>query len=171
VLLAFVVAGCAQFTVRAKQDPNVDFGRLRTFAWLAPNEAEPVDQRVNDPAIDRRIRAAAEGELKSKGYRPADSGPADFLLNYRLSTSSGDAPHGSGRGYARGVWGGWPDAAIVYDTYDEGTLYLAALDGTTKQMIWLGAAQARLLPHISYEKRAKRADSVVQQILASFPKR
>jgi hypothetical protein len=169
-LLALVAPGCSQFDVRARQDPNADFGRLRTYAWLPPGEAEPADQRVNDRAIDRRIRAATEGELRVKGYRPADSEPADILLNYRLSTSPGDALHG-GPAYARGLWEGWPGAGAVYDTYDIGTLYLAALDGATKQMIWIGAARARLLPHISYEKRAKRVDAAVRRILAPFPKR
>ena len=171
VLLGLVVPACSQFDVRTRQDPSADFGRLRTYAWLPPNEAEVVDQRVNDRAIDGRIRAATEGELRVKGYRPADSEPADILLNYRVSTSPGDALHGSGPAYAGGLWGGWPGAGAVYDTYDVGTLYLAALDGATKQMIWVGAARARLLPHISYAKRSKRVDAAVRRILAPFPKR
>jgi uncharacterized protein DUF4136 len=170
-LLALVVPGCSQFDVRARQDPNADFGRVRTYAWLPPAEAEPADQRVNDRAIDRRIRAATEGELRAKGYRPADSEPADILLNYRLSTSPTDALRGSVPAYTRGLWEGWSGAGAVYETYDVGTLYLAALDGATKQMIWVGAARARLLPHISDEKRAKRVDAAVQRILADFPKR
>ena len=32
-----------------------------------------------------------------------------------------------------------------------------------------GAAGARILPHISFEKRAKRVDDAVHQILARFP--
>jgi hypothetical protein len=169
-LLALALSGCSKFDVRSKQDPSADFGRLRTYAWLPPSEAEPADQRVNDRAIDARIRAATEGQLQAKGYRPADSG-ADFLLNYRLGTSPGDALRTDRLGYAGGLWGPWPWVGDVYDSYDLGTLYVAVLDRETKRMMWVGAAHARLLPHISYEKRAKRVDAAVKKILASFPSR
>jgi hypothetical protein len=172
-LLALLVSGlvgCTQFDVRVRQDPTVDFSRMRTFAWLPAGEAEPADQRIHDRAIDARIRAAMEEDLRAKGYGPTGSEPPDFLLNYRLSTSPAEVLHGGERGYVGGLWAGWPGADAVYDAHDVGTLYLAALDRQTKRMIWVGAARARLLPHISYEKRAKRADAAVQKILASFPK-
>jgi uncharacterized protein DUF4136 len=169
-VLAFLVPGCTRFDARARQDPSVDFGGLQTYAWLPPSEAEPADQRVNDRAFDRRIRRATEQELQAKGYRPADSTP-DFLLNYRLSTSPADAVDARTRGYPGDPWAGWSTTGPVYDTYDVGTLYVAALDRNTKRMIWVGAAQARLLPHTSLEKGLKRVDAAVHKILASFPKR
>jgi uncharacterized protein DUF4136 len=169
VVLALVASGCTQFDVRSRQDPNVEFGRLRRYAWLPASEAEPADQRVNDRAIDARIRAAVDRELRAKGYVAADSGPADFLLNYRVSTSPNDVLVGNRPGYVVDLWYGWPGAQTVYDNHDVGTLYLAALDRETKRMIWVGAAQARLLPHISYEKRATRVDAAVKKIMSSFP--
>ena len=171
-LLALTFSACTQFAVRSKQDPAVDFGRLQTYAWLPVGDAAPADQRVQDRAIDRRIRTATEQELQAKGYRPAGAEPADFLLNYRISTSPDDALVGTQRNYVGDPWwGGWSGAYAVYESSDAGTLYLAALDAGTKRMIWVGAAHARLLPHISYEKRVKRVDAAVQKILAAFPKR
>ena len=171
-LLALAIAGCSQFDIRTRQDPSANFASLRTFAWLPRDQAEPADQRVLDPAIDRRIRAAAEADLQAKGYRPAGTAPADFLLNYRFSTSPDDALHGNrGASYAGGLWGGWNGADAVYESYDVGTLYLAALDPRTKQMFWVGAACGRRLQNISYERRAERADTAVAKILESFPKR
>jgi hypothetical protein len=168
-VLAFALQGCTQFDVRSRQDPNVEFGRLRRYAWLPASEAEPADQRVNDRAIDARIRAAMERELRAKGYVAAGSEPADFLLNYRVSTSPNDVLVRNRRGYVVDLWYGWPGAEAVYDNHDVGTLYLAALDRETKRLIWVGAAQARLLPHISYEKRVKRVDAAVKKTMKSFP--
>lgn len=170
VMLVSLGPGCSHFDVKAKQDPSVDFGRLQTFAWLPATQAEPADQRVNDRGIDRRIRTATENQLRAKGYRLADTEPADFLLNYRLTTTPTDVPRPGGSVYARGLWAGWPAAYEVYESVDVGTLYVAALDGATKQMFWVGAARARLLPHISYEKRAKRVDDAVEKLLEPFPR-
>jgi hypothetical protein len=36
-------------------------------------------------------------------------------------------------------------------------------------MIWLGVANACLLPHASFEKRMRRVDVAVHEILAGFP--
>jgi hypothetical protein len=168
-VLALVASGCTQFDVRSRQDPSVEFGRPATVRVAPPSEAEPADQRVNDRAIDARIRAAVDRELRAKGYVAADSGPADFLLNYRVSTSPNDVLVRNRPGYVIDLWYGWPGAQTVYDNHDVGTLYLAALDRETKRMIWVGAAQARLLPHISYEKRVKARGCGVKKILTSFP--
>jgi hypothetical protein len=164
------LTGCTQFQVRSRQDPAVDFARLGTYAWLPADQAEPADQRVNDRGIDRRIRAAVEEQMRAKGYQPADAAP-DFLLNYRLSMSPGDAVLAGRRGYVGDPWMGWYGANAVYDSHDDGTLYVAAVNPETKRMIWVGGAQARILPHLTYEKRAKRAQAAVEKLLAAFPKR
>jgi hypothetical protein len=52
-------------------DPNADFARLQTYAWLPLQEAAPADQRVLDRYIDSRIRKAVDRELGGKGFRPA----------------------------------------------------------------------------------------------------
>jgi hypothetical protein len=170
-LVAFALAGCTRFDVRTRQDPAADLGRVHTYAWLPVAEAEPADQRVNDRLVDRQIRAATENELRTKGYQPADGGRPDVLLNYRVSTSPTEVVHANQPQYLRGMWDGWSGMEGVYDSYDVGTLYIAVLDGTEKRMIWVGAARTRLLPHVSDEKRMKRVDAAIHQILASFPKR
>jgi hypothetical protein len=170
-LSVLVLAACSQFSVRAKQDPSADFTRLQTYAWLPLDQCDPADQRVLDRYIDTRIRKAVDRELVAKGYRPA-SGEPDFWLNYRLATDVGDAVKGGRRFYYGPGWGAWPGAeTLLRESYDAGTLFIGALDGASKQGIWIGAAQARILPHISLEKRAKRADDAVHAILEDFPRR
>jgi Domain of unknown function (DUF4136) len=66
----------------------------------------------------------------------------------------------------------WPDASAVYSqSYDEGTLYIAVIDPHTKRRIGVGAAQARLVPTMSLERKAKRIDAAAHAILADFPPR
>lgn len=162
--LGGVVAGCSQFSIRSGADSQADFTRLHTWAWLPVADAAPADQRVLDPYFDERIRAAVARELAAKGYRPAETTPPDFLLNYRLQTSPGA---GGFEGY---VWNGWAGIEPFYaDAYDDGTLFLAVLDPRTRRMIWVGAAEARLVPTRSIAWRTKRTDAAVHDILARFP--
>jgi hypothetical protein len=172
--LALVLAACSQFQVHSRQDPRVGFSELRTFAWLPKTQAEPADQSVQHRGFDRQIRRDVENELLAKGYTRANDLPeADFLLNYRVSSTPttgmrGDASLGGWGGW----WVGWPGWEAHYtENYDQGALYIAALDPKTKHMIWVGVAQARLLPHISYERSLKRIDEAVKQVLEKFPRR
>jgi hypothetical protein len=167
---ALAVVGCTRFDVRSNYDHGADFAQLKTYAWLPPSEADPADQRVLDRYIDTRIRADVATEMGSKGFRPVGSAAPDFLLNYRLATQPAEAVKGDRR---LGIgWYGWAGLEDTYmASYDEGTLYIAVLDAQTKRIIWLGAASARIMPHISLERAAKRVDDAVHRILASFPPR
>ena len=172
VWAVFVAVGCSHFNVRTHHDPSADLGRVRTFAWLPPNEADPADQRVLDRAIDRRLRAAVDRELGAKGLKPVAERP-DVLVNYRLSTTPDSDLRG--RGYGRlggtpGPWGTWAGGENLYvEHYDAGALYLALVDPTTRRMVWVGAAEARILPHVSLEKTLERVDAAVHAIISRFP--
>ena len=64
---------------------------------------------------------------------------------------------------------GWEGAYT--ENFDQGSLFIAALDPQTKRMSWLGVARARLLPHISYARTLDRIADAVEKILESFPAR
>lgn len=55
------------------------------------------------------------------------------------------------------------------DDFDEGALFIAVLDPKSQHMIWVGVAEARLLPNLSYERTLGRIDDAVSQILERFP--
>jgi hypothetical protein len=50
---------------------------------------------------------------------------------------------------------------VQRENYDAGTLYIGALDGGVEARHLDRRAQARILPHISLEDRAKRVDDAV----------
>lgn len=174
VLLLMALAGCSQFAVRTRADPSADFAGLHTFAWLPLSEAAPADQRLRDRTVDARLRADVDRELRTKGFVPAGDGAPDFLLNYRLASSPASSVRGDPArfGWGTGWWVGWAGAEAIYtESYDTGALFLAVIDPRTKHMIWIGAAEARLLPHISIEKRFERVDAAIRRILQDFPPR
>ena len=174
MLAGLVIAGCSRFSVRSVHDRSANFRDLRTYAWLPAEQAAPADQRVQDRYLDRRLRKAVDTELRAKGFAPAAAGQqADFLLNYRFSTSpASSVVTDPDLRYGGSAWLAWPDASAVYSqSYDEGTLYIAVIDPHTKQRIWVGAAEARLVPTMSLERKSKRVDDAVNAILAQFPPR
>ncbi len=171
VLLALSLVACSKFNVRSASDPEADFSRLHSWAWLPLNEAEPADQRVLDRLVDTRIRSAVSKELGSKGYSETSGGQPDFLLNYRVGREAGSENarvSRGGYGSAVGWWRSWGTSSWT-TSYDEGTLFLGVINAQSRQSMWVGAAQARLIPTLSDDKVRKRVDDAVHQILEKFP--
>jgi hypothetical protein len=169
LVLALALGACSQFNIRSDFDPQADFSRLHTWAWLPLSEAEPADQRVLDRLVDMRIREAAAAELRSKGYTQTDAAQPDFLLNYRVGREAGSDVGKPGRiGYGTGWWRSWGTSTWAV-SYDDGTLFLGVIDPRSRQSMWVGAAEARLMPRLSDEQVSKRVRDAVHQILARFP--
>jgi len=169
--LLLASGACARFTVRADADPKVDFDAFSTFAWLPPEQAPRGDQWLQDRAIERRVQSGVEAGLRAKGYRPAEGGAPDLLMTYRLtseSRSTSGVPTAY-RGYDLGWWSG--ARMLKTDTYERGTLIVDAIDADAKRLVWRGSASARLLPHLSFKERAKRATQAVERIMEDFPAR
>jgi hypothetical protein len=170
-LVAIVVAACAQFTVRADRDQSADFTRYRSFGWIPIADAPPADQDTGSRGLNKRVYSAVERELQRDGYRPAASADADLLLTYRILKEDGfdDAHIPYAAQWHRGAY-----LRAVHESehsYDRGTLIIDAVDRAENALVWRGSASARLLPHLSYDDRAKRAEAAVAKILETFPVR
>jgi hypothetical protein len=170
-LLAVVTLACSQFTTRADRNPSADFTRYRSFAWMPVAAAPPADQDTGSRGLDKRIYSAVEHELQRSGYTPASSADADLLFTFRILKDDGfdDAHFPYAAQWTRGAYVGALHASD--DTYERGTLIVDAVDRAENALVWRGSASARLLPHLSYDKRAERAETAVAKILAAFPVR
>jgi hypothetical protein len=115
--------------------------------------------------------ASVEREPLAKGFRRADGAAPDFLLNYRYTTTPVSAVQGDP---TYGGWGDWwlvtPGWEAHYsDDFDDGALHLAVLDPAHQRAFWIGVAEARIIPTMSFERTLARIDDAVAAMLRSFP--
>lgn len=170
--IALALAGCSQITVRADHDPSANFGALHTYAWRPEPQQGVADPRFDSTLIDKRVRAAIDRVLASKGYRAAAPGTtADFLVGYHAVVRQKTSAQTINRwyGYRLGGWHGGPQT-YVHD-YEEGTLLIDVIDPATMELLWRGSGTGVVDPKASPEKREQRINDAVERILADFPPR
>lgn len=178
------LTGCtAALKVSSDYNPEVDFGKLRTFAWLPSPPTKDGDPRTNSTLLAGRVRRAAVADLKAKGF--AEVAPAaspDFYVTYHAaidekmnvrSTPTTYGGYGYGYGY-RGWWAPMPpvvSSGVSVQHYELGTLIIDIVDRERDDLVWRGSGQAKLSKkdqRTSGERDVFIADAV-RKILATFP--
>lgn len=171
-LVALVLAGCSQITVTTDHDSAANFAALHTYAWRPGPQQGVGDPRFDSTLIDKRVRAAVDRVLASKGYRAASPGrTADFLVGYHavVRQKTNTQTINQMYGYRVGGLPGGPGSRA--SDYDEGTLLIDVIDPATMQLLWRGSGTGVVDPQASPEKREQRINEAVEQILAAFPPR
>lgn len=162
VLAAILLDGCAAVTVRQDYDPDVDFGRYHSFAWMpVPGNAETVHGQVSGPFLDRRIRKSLLAELAARGYEHVSEG-ADFLLAYHL----GSRPRTEVGWVGDPYWGLRP---VAVSQSREAALIVDVVDPGTRQLVWRGWSVSTLQPGAHPRAEQENVDRVVHRILEQFP--
>jgi len=168
--------GCSSVTYKHDFDKSADFTALKTYAWVTvpSNPAASVQAALQrNDLLDKRIKESANNQLTAKGYTQNADSP-DFLVLYHTGTEDKinvtDWGYGYGPyGYGYGGYGGWYGGGVDVQQYKEGTLILDIIDAQTKQLVWRGFATAALNPDAPMEKREKKLNEVITQILSKFP--
>jgi hypothetical protein len=126
------------------------------------------DPRFDNSIIDARVRASVDRALAAKGYTRVESGSPDFLVGYHavLRAKMDVATIDRWYGY-RG--GGFANPHYDVRPYDEGTLLIDVIDPASTKLLWRGTATGAVLEKADVDKREKRADQAVNDILAEFP--
>jgi hypothetical protein len=164
VLLVVCASACTKFDIKVDRDPAYDVARKTTWDWVPIKLLGPIDQRLPDPYLGKRLVATVAATLASKGYNESPNDP-DLWVNYRLLTDTRtdlDAVPAYGLGW-------WSNVHADWDTYERGSLVLDVIDVKTRALVWRGIASARLLSHASFEKRSERTQEVARKLLESFP--
>jgi hypothetical protein len=169
VAALMVLAGCgSSVSVTTDYDKEADFGKLKSFAWMdvpttAVGDVKAAAER--NTLLDKRIKAAVNKELETKGYEMNEASP-DFVMMYHVGIDDKINVTDWGYGYPSPYWGG--HNVSVYQ-YTQGTLILDIVDPVAKQLIWRGEAQGTVDPDASPEDREYRLGNAVTKLLESFP--
>ena len=168
----FTIAALAILAVSAQAqkittdfDPAADFSWQRTYAWGEGIAAK-------NPAIDRKIIAAIEAQLASKGLTKT-TGPdtADLLIAYQAATMI-DTDVTT---YTTGVWapgyGTWPTSRGMAHTevaqVKKGQLIVDIADVKAKKFLWRGIAGGSVSE--GPEKVSKGLDKVLAKMFKDYP--
>jgi len=167
-----VTATVAQ-DVRYDYDKDKDFSKFKSYKWVSIKGADQPDELTS-----KRIMAAVDTELATKGLTKTDSDTADLYLAYQTAVgtekqfTSYNTGWGYGPGWGAGWYGGGMSSTTTYgstSTVYVGQLDLSMYDPATKQLVWRGVASKTLDPKAKPEKKEKNIGKAVQKLLKNFP--
>jgi hypothetical protein len=176
VLLMFGVVGVVVAQdVRYDFDKNKDFSKYKTYKWVPIKGADQPDELTG-----KKLTAAVDAELATKGLTKTDSDSADLYFGYQtaIGTEKQFTSYNTGWGYGPGWGGGWygygggMSGSTTYgatSTVYIGQLDLSVYDPVEKQLIWRGNASKTLDPKAKPEKKEKNITKAVKKLLKNYP--
>jgi hypothetical protein len=170
-LLLGVSAAVAQ-DVRYDFDKDKDFSKYKTYKWVAIKGADQPDDLMS-----KRITAAIDAELATKGMTKTEEDTADLYIGYQTAIGQEKefTSYNTGWGYGPGWGGGWYGGGGMSTTYGStSTVYVGQLDVSMydpaqKQLVWRGVATKTLDPKAKPEKKEKNITKAVAKLLKNFP--
>jgi hypothetical protein len=173
--LVLFTGGCSSINVHSDYDPAADFTDIHTYAWGSAGDSG--DALSRDPLLKKRIQAAIDRYLRSRGYTLVDPEQADVLIviqaviKEKMQVTDWGGPGGFYRNpwydpwWGVGAYGGRVDVSY----YHEGTLIIDIVDNAKKELIWRGLGTGIVQRYSDREKQRKAVDEYVTAILDRFP--
>ncbi len=162
-LLLLAGAAFAQ-DVKVDYDKAFDFKTLKTFAVK-------IGTSWGNPLGEKRVIAAVEAALATKGWTKADESAADSVVVLHGATQEKKDLttfySGYGGGYRWGGFGGMGTATTTVDEYTVGTLVVDIFDVKSKQLVFRGVAQDELSD--KPEKNEKKLKKATEKMFKDFP--
>lgn len=169
-----VLAGCTPYTVRYDYDSHASYASFKTWDWYAASKkAQGKSDGVNNPIMDRRVRAAVERELAAKGLKVEKSAEPDVLVTYYPVYRQGTVYTTTTVGTHFGYWRPWGYGVGTQFTearrYREGSIILEIVDNKTNQLIWQAVAEGALTGLTDPEDAEQQVSQAVNTMLSRFP--
>jgi hypothetical protein len=172
--IALMLAAALLPAVAAAQKTTYDFDKTANFAQFrtfAMKEGTP----TGNPLIDKRLVAAIETQMATKGFVRDDSNP-DVVVVYHIAfdeqkdiSSYSTGPMYGGYGYGWG--GGWGSTTTDVRVREilVGTLAIDLIDAKTKQVAWRGLGSKEIDTQAKPEKRDQNITKAVEKIFKNYP--
>ena len=161
LLPLLLLFACSSVSTNYDYDTSHDFSKFRTYRWAdIPSRADA------SPLIVQRVGAAVEGQLKAKGYAPAEGQP-DFLVATHVGRQSRIQVTDWGYGY--GPHAAWYGGGVDVYQYVEGSIIVDIVDARTRALVWRGSATSIIDPDATPEERTERINEAVAKMLQDFP--
>ncbi len=166
-----LMTGCTTISVMHDYSPDTNFSGLRSWDWM-PAEGRRIDLKVRDQAIEIQIRRTVIADLEAKGFVRETSGEPDFRVSYLLVLEEGLEAQTINE-YGGGSWTYrqyGPQTTLNYAALEQiGNLIIDVYDVESRELIWRGAAQAKVHQGKDAEERHGLARDAVKKIMEPFP--
>ena len=173
-LLLFVLlwATAANAKMAIDFNPNLDFSKYKTFAYLGGVESL-VRLQLNPELLNNRMRRAVVRELTSKGLRevPPEENP-DLVVRYWVEAESNAQVTSTAHW---GVWGSYYYGywTVMYTTMStpvthKGLLGIELIDTKARDLAWRLFVSEKII-HNDPDKIWKTADKNILKAFKSYP--
>ena len=159
-------------TIITNSAPDFSLVNYKTFGFFRPLGTD----RGNVQSLEsKQLITSTTRELEMAGLRRVDTNP-DLLVNFVISSketlqtrpsSGASVHHGRGR---YGTWSGWSMGTSTTEVVQrtEGTLAVDLVDARRQQLVWEGAASARVTDSMR-QNRDQVLDGAIADIFKQFP--
>ena len=157
--LVFLV-GCSSIETKVDYDRAASFSSYKTFAYK--------DVRTPDSPISmRRVQAAIDKTLTSRGFAKADGTPDLWVvLHTRTRRQTQVTSYSSGWGWRwRGPY--WNTARV--EQIPIGTLMVDLIDTKAKELVWRGSASRIVEADETAKDRDEKVQEAVNKLFDGFP--
>jgi hypothetical protein len=172
--LLFVLLCALPATAKVATDfnPNLDFSKFKTFAYIGGVE-QLLRMQLDPDLLNNRIHRAVVRELTSKGLREVhpEENP-ELVVRYWVATET-DAQVTSSAHW--GVYGPYYGSywGVMYTSMDtptthRGTLGIELIDAKTRDLSWRLFVSEKII-HRDPEKIWKTADSNIKKAFNNYP--
>ena len=171
---ALALGGCATGPdVNADYDRSADFGKYRTYGFVAQAGTDNGDARS---LVTMMLQNAASQQMQARGYTRSDN--PDLVINFKgqleekVDVESTPAPYfGAGWGY--GGWygapyGGWGATEVTTRRYNVGTLVMDIVDREKRQVVFQGAISDVVTKEMQQNREAS-INRAVEGIFMQYP--